>query len=66
MVRIRKEIKRDKKKGALYIPLIGQETFKAKLQRHDRVAIPTLLQWRCKKERGELLKATLKPIETQS
>jgi bifunctional DNA-binding transcriptional regulator/antitoxin component of YhaV-PrlF toxin-antitoxin module len=53
-------------KGALYMPLTKQETFKAKLQRHNRLAVPTLLRWRYKMEPGELLKVTVKPIEPES
>ena len=53
-------------KGALYMPLTKQETFKAKLQRHNRLAVPTLLRWRYKMEPGELLKVTVKPLEPES
>jgi len=41
------------------MPLTGEETFKAKLQRRSRFAVPKLLRWRCKIESGELLKATV-------
>ena len=53
-------------KGASYMPLTNQETFKAKLQRHNRLAVPTLLRWRYKMEPGELLKVTVKPLEPES
>ena len=53
-------------KGASYMPLTKQETFKAKLQRHNRLAVPTLLRWRYKMEPGELLKVTVKPLEAES
>jgi len=42
-------------KSAFCMPLTQQETFKAKLQRHNRLAIPTLLRWRYKMSPGELL-----------
>jgi len=47
------------------MPLTEQETFKAKLQRHNRLAVPTLLRWRYKMEPGELLKVTVKPLEPE-
>jgi hypothetical protein len=53
-------------KGALYMPLTKQETFKAKLQRHNRLAIPTLLRWSHKMQPGELLKVTVKSLEPES
>ena len=53
-------------KGALYMPLTKQETFKAKLQRHNRIAVPTLLRWRYKMEPGELLKVTVKPLSQKA
>jgi hypothetical protein len=53
-------------KGVSYMPLTKQETFKAKLQRHNRLAVPTLLRWRYKMESGELLKVTVKPLEPES
>jgi bifunctional DNA-binding transcriptional regulator/antitoxin component of YhaV-PrlF toxin-antitoxin module len=52
-------------KGALYMPLTPQETFKTKLQRHNRLAIPTLLRWRYKMQPGELLKVSLKPLNQE-
>jgi hypothetical protein len=52
-------------KGALYMPLTQQETFKTKLQRHNRLAIPTLLRWQYKIEAGELLKVSLKPLNQE-
>lgn len=36
------------------MPLSQSETFKAKLQRHGRLAVPRLLRWRYKLEPGEL------------
>ncbi|MGD0994156.1 MAG: hypothetical protein ABR909_01365 [Candidatus Bathyarchaeia archaeon] len=48
------------------MPLTKQETFKAKLQRHNRLAVPTLLRWRYKMESGELLKVSVKPLEPES
>src|SRR5208337_3374903 len=48
------------------MPLTKQETFKAKLQRHNRLAVPTLLRWRYKMEPGELLKVTVNPLEPES
>ena len=48
------------------MPLTTQETFKAKLQRHNRLAIPTLLRWRYKMETGQLLKVTLKPLQQEN
>jgi bifunctional DNA-binding transcriptional regulator/antitoxin component of YhaV-PrlF toxin-antitoxin module len=53
-------------KGAFYMPLTKQETFKAKLQRHNRLAVPMLLRWRYKMEPGELLKVTVKLLEPES
>jgi bifunctional DNA-binding transcriptional regulator/antitoxin component of YhaV-PrlF toxin-antitoxin module len=52
-------------KGALYMPLTQQETFKTKLQRHNRLAVPTLLRWQYKIEAGELLKVSLKPLNQE-
>ena len=52
-------------KGALYMPLTQQETFKTKLQRHNRLAIPTLLRWQYKIEADELLKVSLKPLNQE-
>jgi len=48
------------------MPLTKQETFKAKLQRHNRLAVPTLLRWRYKMEPGELLRVTVKTLEPES
>jgi bifunctional DNA-binding transcriptional regulator/antitoxin component of YhaV-PrlF toxin-antitoxin module len=53
-------------KGESYMPLTKQETFKAKLQRHNRLVVPTLLRWRYKMEPGEVLKVALKPLESES
>ncbi len=53
-------------KGAFCMPLTKQETFKAKLQRYNRLAVPTLLRWRYKMEPGELLKVTVKPLDPES
>ncbi len=48
------------------MPLTKQETFKAKLQRHNRIAVPKLLRWRYKMEPCEPLKVTIKPLEQES
>ena len=48
------------------MPLTQRETFKAKLQRHSRLAIPTLLRWRYKMEPGELLNVSLRPLNSES
>ena len=48
------------------MPLTHQETFKAKLQRHNRLAIPKLLRWRYKMEPSEPLKVTVEPISAES
>jgi hypothetical protein len=48
------------------VPLTGQETFKAKLQQHNRFAVPVLLRWQYKMEPGELLRVSLKPFGSQN
>ena len=53
-------------KGAFSMPLTEQATFKTKLQRHNRLAVPEVLWWRYKIEQTQLLKVTVKPVNPES
>jgi len=37
------------------VPLIGEESFSARLQRYNRIQIPVLVRWKHKLEQGEVL-----------
>ena len=48
------------------MPLTQRETFKTKLQRHDRLVVPQLLRWRYKMEFGELLRVRVKIYDSEN
>jgi len=52
--------------GAFCMPLTRREPFKAKVQRHNRFAVSTLLRWRYKIEPGELLKVIVNPLKSEA
>jgi hypothetical protein len=44
------------------MPLTEKVTFKAKLQKGNRIQVPKLYRWRYKLETHQILKGTLNPI----
>ena len=48
------------------MPLTESVTFKAKLQRRSRIAVPRHYRWRFKMEPGELLRVSVEPLDSES
>ncbi len=43
------------RRGVRVVPLSGEESFPARVQRYNRVQIPVLVRWKHKLEMGEVL-----------